>query len=336
MIKPIDGLYVFAGSSNRPLAEAICRHLYVPLRPTTIARFSNDDLYIQLGESVRSKDVFIIQSLSAPASDHLLELLMMLDIARSGGAASVNAVIPYYSYGRSDKKDEPRVCITGGLVADLLRTAGAQRVITMTLHSPQVHGFFQMPVDHLTAASVYVDHFRRLGVQGNPEAIVVSPDHGNSKRAQQLADALGIGLAVGDKRRVSDEKVTVDRILGHHLDRVRHAIVFDDEIATGGSIVEVVRILQRIGIPAFTIACTHGLFAGKAPARLRELEGVREILSTDTIAMSEATRAQMPGNFAVLSVASIFAKAISCNYYGQSIGPLFEFWQAGHGDALSD
>ena len=323
MTRPIDNLYVFAGSSNRPLAEAICRHLYVPLRPTTVKRFSNDDLYIQLGESVRDKDVYIIQSLSAPVSDHLLELLMMIDIAHTGAAASVNAVIPYYSYARSDKKDEPRVCVTARLVAEMLKSAGADSVVTMTLHSPQVHGFFRIPVDHLTAMSVFVEHFMKRDCSAT---VVVSPDHGYSKRAAQLADALGVGLAIGDKRRLSDEQVEVGDILGRSLDRMRHAIVIDDEIATGGSIVEIVRVLRRIGLRSFSVACTHGLFSGPAPERLGELAGVAEILSTDTVLIDGDKRARMPANFKVLSVASIFAKAIACSYHGRSIGPLFEFW----------
>ncbi|GAB4445957.1 MAG: ribose-phosphate pyrophosphokinase [Anaerolineae bacterium] len=331
MTRPTDDLYIFAGSSNRPLAEAICRHLYVPLRPTRIERFSNDDLYIQLGASVRSKDVFIIQTLSAPVSDHLLELLMMVDIARSGGASSVNAVIPYYSYGRSDKKDEPRVCITARLVADLLKTAGADRAITMTLHSAQVHGFFRIPIDHLTAMSVFVQHFAHCDCANT---VLVSPDHGYAKRAQQLADALGLGLAVGDKRRISDEKVSVGSILGRDLDKVEHAIILDDEIATGGSIEEVHTVLRRIGVREFTIACTHGLFAGRATERIAALSGVREILATDTIYMDDAKRARMPANFKTLSVAEIFAQAIACNYHGRSIGPLFEFWPQQDGRGL--
>ncbi len=329
MTKPIDNLYLFTGSSNRPLAEAISRQLYVPLRPVRISRFSNDDLWIQLGDSVRGKDVFIIQTLSAPVSDHLFELLMLLDIARSGGAASVNAVIPYYSYARSDKKDEPRVCITARLVAELLKTAGADRAITMTLHSPQVHGFFPMPLDHLTALPVFIQHFTQRDIT---DTVVVSPDHGYAKRAAQLADALGVGLAVGDKRRLADDSVHVGSILGRDLSRMRHAIIIDDEIATGGSIVEVVKVLRRIGLREFTIACTHGLFTGSAPERLAELPGVREILATDTVAIDAEKCKRMPPNFTVVSVARVFAQAIACEYHGRSIGPLFEFWPD-HGHA---
>jgi ribose-phosphate pyrophosphokinase len=323
MTKPIDNLYVFSGGSNRPLAEAICRHLYVPLRPTTLTRFSNDNLYVQLRESVRGKDVYIIQSLTAPASDHLLELLMMLDIARTGAAASVNAVIPYYSYARSDKKDEPRICITARLVADLLKTAGADRVITMTLHSSQVHGFFGIPIDHLTGMSVLTRHFAHKDCA---DTVVVSPDHGYAKRAAKLAAVLGLGLAVANKRRLTDERVQIDTILGRDLRKARHAIVIDDEIATGGSIVEVITVLGRIGLSEFTIACTHGLFTGPAPARLAGLSGVREIITTDTVALDEERRQRLPSNLTVLSVAPLLAQAILCNYHGRSIGPLFEFW----------
>jgi ribose-phosphate pyrophosphokinase len=323
MTKSIDNLYVFSGSSNRSLAQAICRHLYVPLRPTTIKRFSNDNIYIQLGDSVRGKDVYIIQSLSKPVSDHLVELLMMIDIAKTGAAASVNAVIPYYSYARSDKKDEPRVCVTARMIADLLETAGTDRVITMTLHSPQVHGFFGFPMDHLTSMSVFIEH---LDAQDCSDAVIVSPDHGYAKRAAQLAKALGLSLAVGNKQRVDDDTVNIDSVLGHSLSRARHAIIIDDEIATGASIVEVVRVLKRIGLESFTIACTHGLFSGEAPKRLCKLKDVREILTTDTVAISAKKRAKLPKNLEVLSVASVFAQAIMCNYHGRSVGELFEFW----------
>ncbi|MBN1284961.1 MAG: ribose-phosphate diphosphokinase [Anaerolineae bacterium] len=319
----MDSLYVFSGSSNRPLAEAICRHLYVPLRETRIERFSNDNIYIQLGDSVRGKDVFIVQSLGPPVSDNLLELLMMIDIARTGAAASVNAVIPYYSYARSDKKDEPRVCITARLIADLIETAGADRVIAMTLHSPQVHGFFGIPMDHLTPMSVFIQHF---DMQDCESTVLVSPDHGYAKRAAQLAIALGLSVAVGNKRRVQDDQVQIDNILGRGLSKYRHAIVIDDEIATGSSIMEVVRVLRRIGLEEFTIACTHGLFTGKAPKHLRKLKGVREILTTDTVALGDKKRAKFPSYFKVLSVAPIFAQAILCNYHGRSVGELFEFW----------
>lgn len=323
MSKPIDNLYVFSGSSNRPLAEAICRHLYVPLRSTFIDRFSNDNIHIQLGTSVRGKDVYIVQSLSPPVSDNLLELLMMINIARTGAAASVNAVIPYYSYARSDKKDEPRVCITARLIADLIEAAGVDRVITMTLHSPQVHGFFGVPMDHLTSMSAFIQH---LIAQDCKDTVLVSPDHGYAKRASQLAKALGLNVAVGNKRRLQDDQVRIDNILGRGLGRYRHAIVIDDEIATGGSIVEVVRVLRRIGFKEFTIACTHGLFTGKAPKRMRKLKDVREILTTDTVALKPKKRKKFPTNFKVLSVAPIFAQAILCNYHGRSVGELFEFW----------
>ncbi len=323
MFKPIDDLYVFAGSSNRPLAEAICRKLYVPLRPVVFDRFSNDNIYIQLGESVRGKDVYIIQSLSPPVSDNLMELLMMIDIAQTGAAASVNTVIPYYSYARSDKKDEPRICVTARLIADLLETAGADRAITMTLHSPQVHGFFGMPMDHLTAISVFVRH---LEAGDCCDTVVVSPDHGYAKRAAELAKALDLSLAVGNKKRVEDTRVRVDSILGHSLKQYRHAIIIDDEIATGGTIVEVARVLRRIGIEELTIVCTHGLFTGPAPERFHALEGVREMLTTDTVDLVPERRAALPDNLRVLSVATIFAQAILCNYHGRSVGALFEFW----------
>jgi ribose-phosphate pyrophosphokinase len=186
-----------------------------------------------------------------------------------------------------------------------------------------VHGFFGFPMDHLTPMSVFIKH---LDARDCKDTVIVSPDHGYAKRAAQLAKALGLSLAVGNKQRVDDDNVNIDSVLGHGLSRARHAIIIDDEIATGGSIVELVRVLKRIGLKSFTVACTHGLFSGEAPKRLRKLKNVREILTTDTVAISAKKRAKLPENLEVLSVASIFAQAIMCNYHGRSVGALFEFW----------
>ena len=190
-----EGPYIFAGTSNEPLARAICEHLGVPLRPTRIERFSNGTLKVQLGESVRNKDVYIIQSLTSPVHRHIMQLLMMLDIARTGDAARVTAVIPYYSYARSDKKDAPRISITAKLVARLIETAGADRAIAMALHSAQTHGFFDVPLDHLTALRVMVDHFKK---QDLTDTVVVSPDVGYAKQATKRLCAQ-LPLAVGSR-----------------------------------------------------------------------------------------------------------------------------------------
>jgi ribose-phosphate pyrophosphokinase len=305
---------VFSGSSHPALAEEICRYLGVPLSPSVHRRFSNDNMYIQLAESVREHDVYIVQTFCPPVQDHVFELLMMVDAARDASATRVTAVVPYYSYARSDKKDEPRICITGRLVADLFAASGVSRLLTMDLHAAQVHGFFSMPVDHLTASPVLVDHF---GVRELVDTVVVTPDIGNAKRAQALARKLGVPLAAGAKRRVADDRVEIDDIVGNV--HGKHAIVFDDEIANAGTIVEVTKLLRRRGVTGITVACTHGVFSGPAIARLEEL-GVDEIITANTVPIPPSK--QLP-NMHVLSVAPVFGEAIRRINLGESVSAIF-------------
>jgi ribose-phosphate pyrophosphokinase len=270
---------------------------------------------------VRNKDVYCIQSLSEPVHRHLMQLLMMLDIARHGDAARVTAVIPYYSYGRSDKKDAPRISITAKLVAQLIETAGADRVIAMTLHSAQIHGFFDVPLDHLTNLRVMVDHFKKEDLS---DTVVVSPDVGYAKQATKLAYALNLPLAIGNKLRRSDTDVEISTVLGSGGPTPRKAIVIDDEIATGSTMVEIVQVMSRMGTEEFSLACTHGLFTGDAIARLAELDCVTEIVATDTVYAPHALKG-IP-KLSTESVASILGDGIRCNHEGQSVGDLFTFW----------
>ncbi len=314
-----NNLRTFAGSSHPELAKDIAAYLQVPLYDHITSRFSNDNLYVQLQESVRGKDVVIIQSFSPPSvSDNVIELLMMLNAAASASARSIHAVIPYFSYARSDKKDEPRISITGRLMADLIATAGATHVMTMTLHSPQVHGFFSVPTDHLTARPIFVQHFRKRDLSNS---VVVSPDIGHAKRATSLARALGIGVAAGDKMRISDTEVVMGSIIGDI--RGKDVIVFDDEIATGGSIVALVQELRKHDVNGITLACTHGVLSGRAIEQLQALDDVQEIVTTNTVPIPDHKR--LP-NMTVLSVGSIFGEAIRCNLLGRSVGPLFAYW----------
>lgn len=309
---------VFSGSAHRELAQEICDHIKVPLLPSITSRFSNDNLYVHLGVSVRQKRVFIIQPLSPPVSDHLLELLMLVDAARHASASHIHAVIPYYSYARSDKKDEPRISIAARLIADLLNTAGASHVITMTLHSPQVHGFFPVPVDHLTAQSVFINYFKN---QDLSNTVVVSPDIGHAKRAAKLARALDVPLAAANKERLTDDTVAIDALIGdvHGKD----VIIHDDEVATGGSVIKVVELLKRENVGRIIVACTHGVFSGPAIDRFRAIPEIDEIVTTNTVPLLREKR--LP-NMTVLSVASIFGDAICCNTLGRSVGKLFAFW----------
>jgi len=309
---------IFSGSAHPALAQKIADYLGLPLSPTLVRKFTNDNFYVQLGVSVRAKEVFIIQPISPPCSDNLLELCFMLDIARSAGAAGVHAVIPYYSYARSDKKDAPRISIGARLIADLLVTAGATQIITMTLHSPQVHGFFSIPTDHLTAHSVFVKYFRQ---QDLSNAVIVSPDIGHAKRALKLAKALRLPVAAGQKRRLSDNRVIIDGMMGDV--RGKRVLLVDDEIATGGTIIEVIKYLRKKDVTRVTVLGTHGLFTGRAVERLNVVDEIEEIVITDTVPLPEERK---PARLKVLSVAHIFGEVIQRNVLGQSVGDLFEFW----------
>ena len=314
----VDDLRIFSGSSHPELAMEIAQYLGCELSPRTTQRFSNDNLFVHLGHSVRGKEVVIIQSFCPDVSDHVLELLMMIDAARSASARTVHAVIPYFSYGRSDKKDQPRISITGRLIADLLETAGANHIMTMTLHSPQVHGFFGLPTDHLTAQPAFLDHFRQRDLSNT---VIVAPDMGHAKRAAKLARALGVGVAAGDKQRLCDGTVVVQDIIGHI--EGRDVILFDDEVATGGSVLAIVDRLRERQVKNVTLACTHGVFCGPAIRRLQSVPEIKEIVTTNTVPIQPEKR--LP-NMEVLSVAPIFGEAIRCNLMGRSVGPLFAFW----------
>ncbi len=309
----------FSGSSHPQLAADIARYLGLPLDKTLISRFSNDNLYIQLGASVRSRVVFIVQSLTPPVNDHLVELLMMLDIARSASAREIHAVIPYFSFARSDKKDAARISITARLVADLLSTAGATHVMTMMLHSPQVHGFFSIPADPLTSRPVFNRHFERRDLDST---VVVAPDMGHAKSAARFAKSLGIPVAAGDKERISDTEVEISGLVGKPVQGFRRALIYDDEIATGGSIVGISKVLIAQGIQEIWVACTHGVFVHGGLDRLVAIPQITEIVTTDTVYIPPEKRHP---KLTVLSVAAVFGEAISRNYLRQSISEFFVF-----------
>jgi ribose-phosphate pyrophosphokinase len=246
---------VFSGSAHPSFAAEMCDILGVELSPSRTTRFSNDCLQVQLRANCRRRDVYVVQTLVPPVQDHLFELLLMLDAARGASATTITAVIPHFAYARSDKKDAPRISIGARLVADMLAEAGATRVVTMDLHSPQVHGFFSIPVDHLNAVAVLADHF--VG-DDLADTVVVSPDLGNAKVASQLARMLDVPVAAGSKQRLTDDTVVIDRIVGDVAGK--DVIVLDDEIATAGSVVELLNKLRDHGVRRIRLACTHGLF----------------------------------------------------------------------------
>jgi len=306
-------IVVFSGTAHTALAEDICARLGIPLSPSDISRFSNDCLQAQLLVNVRQRDVYIVQPLVPPTQEHLMELLLMINAARGASAAQITAVIPHYSYARSDKKDASRISLGGRLVADLLSTAGVDRVLTMNLHAPQVQGFFSVPVDQLTALGVLAEHFRGRDLHHH---VVVSPDLGNAKNATQFARLLGLPVAAGSKRRLSDDKVVIESLVGDVAGR--QAIVLDDEIATGGSILELVSKLRDYDCPSVAVACTHGLFTGTAVERLRACELITEVVSTDTVPRP----AGWP-ELEICSVAALFAEAIDRIHRGRSVSKMF-------------
>ncbi len=306
---------VFSGSAHEAFARRICRHLQLELSEVDIKRFSNDCMQAQLLENCRQRDVYIIQPLVPPTQDHLFELLLMIDAARGASAAQITAVMPHYAYARSDKKDASRISLGGRLVADMLVTAGVNRVLTMALHAPQVHGFFSVPVDHLTAIGVLSDHFRDgRDLRGH---VVVSPDLGNAKTATQFARLLKLPVAAGSKQRLADDRVVIDSIVGDVAGKP--AIILDDEIATGGSMIELLDQLARRGCPGAAVACTHGLFAGSAVDRLRAHPLVTEVVTTDTVPSPK----DWP-QLQVRSVAQLFAEAIARIHAGESVSSLFD------------
>jgi ribose-phosphate pyrophosphokinase len=304
---------VFGGTAHPALTAEICAFLSVPQRPVRLKRFANDCLEVQLQSNCRERDVFLIQPLVPPVQEHLVELLLMADAARGASAGRVTAVLPHYAYARSDKKDAPRISIGARLVADLLVTAGVNRVLALTLHSPQVHGFFSVPVDHLHALRELAAHFRGRDLS---RAIVVSPDLGNAKSAAAFARRLGVPVAAGAKERLSDTQVSITTIIGDVSGR--DVIVLDDEIARGTTMFELLDRLREQGARSIAVACTHGLFIDSALDKLAATD-VTEIVCTNSVPMPMANP-----KLKVLSVAPALAEAINRIHNGESVSSLFD------------
>jgi ribose-phosphate pyrophosphokinase len=307
-------IVIFSGNAHPALADEICAQLGVSRSPVRISRFANDCLQVQLQANCRERDVYLIQPLVPPVQENLVELLLMADAARGASARRVTAVMSHYAYARSDKKDAPRISIGGRLVADLLVTAGVNRVLTLTLHSPEVHGFFSVPVDHLHALRELADHYRQRDLS---RAVVLSPDLGYAKSAAAFARRLGLPVAAGAKQRLSDSQVSISAIIGEVADR--DVIIVDDEIARGTTVLELLSVLRRQEVRSISVACTHGLFAGGALEKLAAAEDVTDIVSTNSV--------PVPVNhpkLTVLSVAPALAEAIRRTHDGQSVSVLFQ------------
>ncbi|WLQ12333.1 ribose-phosphate pyrophosphokinase [Hahella aquimaris] len=308
-------LKVFTGNSNPALAREICGHLGIELSPLQISRFSNDNLFVQIQENVRERDVFVVQPFTEPVSEHIMELLITLDALRSASARRITAVIPYYSYARSDKKDAPRISIAGKLMADLLQTAGANRVLTMDLHADQVHGFFNIPVDHLTAVPLIADYFKAN--YDLSRMVAVATDAGGAKRAGRFSERLNIPLAIIDKRRVSDTQVKQGHVVGDVKDM--DAVIFEDEISTGGTLMSTVKTLQQAGVRSIHVGAVHPVLCGPAITNLREAD-ISSLVVTNTVYLPEHKQLE---KITQLSVASLMAEAISRIHSGESVGALF-------------
>jgi ribose-phosphate pyrophosphokinase len=305
---------IFGGHAHPELADEICAHLNVPRSPTKLSRFANDCMQVQLQANCRERDVYLIQPLVPPVQENLVELLLMADAARGASAARVTAVMSHYAYARSDKKDAPRISIGGRLVADLLVTAGVNRVLTLTLHSPEVHGFFSVPVDHLHALRELAAHF---GQRDLSQTVVLSPDLGYAKSAAAFARRLGVPVAAGAKERFNDEQVSISAIIGEVADR--DVIIVDDEIARGTTVLELLSVLRREEPRSISIACTHGLFADAALEKLAAAEDVSEIVCTNSVPVPVSHP-----KLTVLSVAPALAEAIRRTHDGESVSVLFE------------
>ncbi len=309
-----DEFSIYAGNANRPLAERICRYLKTGLGAVEVFQFANENIFVRVMENVREQDVFLVQPTSRPVNESIMELLIMIDAFKRASAGRITAVIPYYSYGRSDKKDQPRVPITARLIADMLTVAGADRVLTMDLHQGQIQGFFSIPVDELTAVNLICAHIKAKEL----DDIVVVSELGFAKKARNFAEYLQAPLAIVEKRRLGNEDRTeVMNIIGEVGGRT--AVIIDDEIDTAGSLVEAVGALETAGARAIYSCATHGIFSGGALDRIAELP-LTEIVVTDTVPLPPG--ADDP-RITVLSVAPLFGEAIKRIHRGESVGALF-------------
>lgn len=312
-----NGIKVIAGSAHPELAKEVCEHLNVPLCPSRLVRFSNDNMMFQVLENVREADVFVIQPSCAPVSDGIVEALMMIDALKHASAARVTAVMPYFPYARSDKKDKPRISITARLMADLLETAGADRILTMNLHSAQVQGFFRVPADHLNAAPLVCDHLKRTRDLRNH--VVIAGDVGEAKDAGEYASRLGLPMAVIDKRRFDDsESPKVVGLIGDV--EGKHALIVDDEIASGGTIIEAARYLKERGVLSIEAAVVHPVLSGNAINRLKE-SSIDKLLVTNTLPVAEEKRIS---KLEYVSIAGLLAAAIRAIHDGDSVSTLFK------------
>ena len=312
----MDELKVFTGNAHTALAQAITDYLDIPLGKCEVFQFANDNTFVRILENVRQRDTFVVQPLSAPVNSNLVELLIMLDALKRASAGRITAVIPYYGYGRTDKKDQPRVPITARLVADLLTVAGANRLLTVDLHAAQIQGFFNIPVDELTALYLLGNYFVEKKFD---DLVVVATDIGVTKRARDLAAKLNAPLAIMEKRRIgNDDSTEALNVIGEVSGKV--VLTVDDEIDTAGSLVGVVSALKERGVQKVYSCCTHPIFSGSAIERITDCP-IEEVVVTDTVPVKDG---KLSDKIKVLSTAPLLGEAIHRIHTGLSIGAMFE------------
>jgi len=312
-----DKIRVFCGNSNPALAEQICASLRVPLGTAKVKTFSDGEIMVEIGENVRGRDVYIIQSTCAPTNNNLMEMLIMMDALKRASAATITAVIPYYGYARQDRKVAPRTPISSKLVADLITTAGADRVVTVDLHAGQIQGFFNIPVDNLYAAPVILAHLKSRFADSN-EMVMVSPDAGGTERARAFAKRLGCTLAVIDKRRTGPNVAEVMHLIGEVKGKT--AIILDDMIDTAGTLTQAAKALKEHGAKTIYACATHGVLSGPAIERINTSE-IETVIITDTVPLGD--KAEQTAKIKVLTVAELLAEAIRRIHEDESVSSLF-------------
>ena len=312
----MDELKVFTGNAHPTLAQAVAKYLKIPLGKCEVFTFKNENVFVRILENVRQRDTFVIQPICSPVNNNLVELLIMLDALKRASAGRITAVVPYYGYGRTDKKDQPRVPITARLVADLLTVAGANRLLTVDLHAAQIQGFFNIPVDELTALKLFVKYFKEKKLK---ELVVVATDIGITKRARDLAAELGASLAIMEKRLVGNiDKSETMNVIGEVKGKV--ALTVDDEIDTGGSLISVVKALEKHGVKEIYACCTHPIFSDAAVSNIANAH-IKEVVVTDTVPVAGKKKLD---KISVLPIAPLLGEAIHRIHTGQSVGAMFE------------
>ncbi len=319
----MDKLTIFTGNANVKLAQDIAKFLNVKLGDATVSKFSEGEIRVKINENVRGKDVFVVQPTCPPTNDNLVELLIMIDALKRASSARITAVIPYYGYARQDRKDQPRVPITAKLVANLLTSAGVNRILTVDLHAGQIQGFFDIPLDHLFAINVFVDYFSKLK---SKSLVIVSPDVGGIKMARAYAKRMSAQLAIVDKRRLSPEQIEVMNILGEV--KGSDCILVDDLTATGGSLIEAAGALQKAGAKDIYAAVAHGVLSDDAVANIQK-SNLKELIITDTIPL---TKDKQSSKIKVLSVAPLLGEAIRRIHKEESVSCLFDETKPGADD----